>query len=156
MDYVSCVINRIATDIGLHFARRYSKRLELQRFETRVELEIKASKPEARQSVLLQCLNTDDAARPFTIDWKAYDVPFEEAGSMHPLLRHEVHLWLKTVWGLLKPYEERMTVDDFKCSAPPLTITPLFCIKHVCLPDTARCRTRVSGPSACRSAKRAV
>ncbi len=119
-------------------------------------MEIEASKPEARQSVLLQCLNTDDAARPFAIDWKAYDVPFEEAGSMQPLLRHEVHLWLKTVWGLLKPHEERMTVDDFKCSTPPLTITPILCIKHISSSGTARCRTRVSGPSACRSAKRAV
>ena len=33
---------------------------------------------------------------------------------MLPLLRHEVDLWLKTVWGLLKPYEDRMTLDAFK------------------------------------------
>ena len=57
-----------------------------------------------------------------------------EQGSMLPLLRHEVDLWLKTVWGLLKPcvfppctptqkfcniwgrYEERMTLDAFKCA----------------------------------------
>ncbi len=71
-------------------------------------------KPEARQSVLLQCLNTDDAAHPFAIDWHAYDTPFEEAGSMAPLMRHEVDLWLKTVWVLLKPFEERLTLDDFK------------------------------------------
>ena len=99
----------------MHLVGRYSKRLEQQRFESRVEKEIESCKPEARQSVLLQCLNTDDATRPFAIDWHAYDTPFEEAGSMHPLLRREVDLWLKTVWALLKPYEERLTLDAFKC-----------------------------------------
>ena len=79
-----------------------------------MEQEIESCKPEARQSVLLQCLNTDDATRPFAIDWHAYDTPFEEAGSMPPLMRHEVDLWLKTVWALLKPFEERLTLDDFK------------------------------------------
>jgi hypothetical protein len=96
------------------FAGRYSKRLEQQRFESRVEKEIERCKPEARQSVLLQCLNLDDSSCPIAIDWQAYDKPFEEQGSMLPLLRHEVDLWLKTVWRLLKPYEERMTLDAFK------------------------------------------
>lgn len=79
-----------------------------------MEKEIENSKPEARQSVLLQCLNLDDASHPIAIDWQAYDKPFEEPGSMLPLLRHEVDLWLKTVWGLLKPYEDRLTLDEFK------------------------------------------
>ena len=95
--------------------------MELRRFESRVEREIEGCKPEARQSILLQCLNTDDASRPFAIDWHAYDLAFEEAGSMHPLLRHEVDLWLKTVWGVLKPFEERLTLDDFKCVLLALT-----------------------------------
>ncbi len=86
-----------------------------------MEREIEGCKPEARQSILLQCLNPDDASRPFAIDWHAYDLAFEEAGSMHPLLRHEVDLWLKTVWGVLKPFEERLTLDDFKCVLLALT-----------------------------------
>jgi hypothetical protein len=80
-----------------------------------VEKEIEGCKAEARQSILLQCLNTENMQQPIVIDWRAYDRPFEEAGSMHPLLRREVDLWLKTVWALLKPYEERLTLDAFKC-----------------------------------------
>lgn len=79
-----------------------------------MEREIEGCKADARQSVLLQCLDTDNAQRPIAIDWRAFDTPFEEAGSMPPLLRHEVEQWLKTVWALLRPYEERLTLDAFK------------------------------------------
>jgi hypothetical protein len=140
----------------LIFCGRYSKRLEQQRFESRVEKEIENSKPEARQSVLLQCLNLDDSSRPIAIDWLAYDKPFEEAGSMLPLLRHEVDLWLKTVWGLLKPYEDRMTLDAFKCVSCPFVAILFVRFQSAPRAGTTRCRMRSSGRSGCRSAKRAA
>ncbi len=103
-----------ALSLAISWRARFSKRLELQRFESRVEREMEGCKADARQSVLLQCLDTDNAQRPIAIDWRAFDTPFEEAGSMPPLLRHEVEMWLKTVWALLRPYEERLTLDEFK------------------------------------------
>ncbi len=121
-----------------------------------MEREIEGCKPEARQSILLQCLNTDDASRPFAIDWHAYDLAFEEAGSMHPLLRHELDLWLKTVWGVLKPFEERLTLDDFKCLLLHLALEPVIRVYFMLSSGTARWRTRGSGRSGCHSARRAA